>query len=71
MGGNYIQRVTAFFESYFEIPEFYYRDGKRVIRSEAIQDLMRQLVGMGVFQDEEDVRKEALMDYDVVLPPTE
>lgn len=71
MGGSYIQRVTAFFESYFEIPEFYYRDGKRVIRSEAIQDLMRQLVAMGVFRDEEEIRCEAVEDYDVVLPPTE
>lgn len=71
MGGSYLQRVTAFFESYFEIPKFYYAEKKRVIRTEAIQDLMRQLIGMGVFQDEDDVRKEALMDYDVVLPPTE
>ena len=42
-----------------------------MIRTEAIHALMRQLVGMGVFQDEEDVRKEALTDYDVMLPPTE
>ena len=68
---SYLQRVTAFFESYFEIPKFYYAEKKRVIRPEAIHDLMRQLVGMGVFQDEEDVRKEALTDYDVMLPPTE
>ena len=68
MSGNYLQRVTAFFESYFEIPKFYYVEKKRVIRTEAIQDLMRQLVGMGVFQDEEDVRREAVEDYDVLLP---
>ncbi len=68
MGGNYLQRVTSFFESYFEIPKFYYAEKKRVIRTEAIQDLMRQLVGMGVFQDEEEVRREALTDFDVVLP---
>lgn len=68
---SYLQRVTAFFESYFEIPKFYYAEKKRVIRTEAIHALMRQLVGMGVFQDEEDVRKEALTDYDVMLPPTE
>lgn len=68
MGGNYLQRVTAFFESYFEIPEFYYRDRTRVIRPEAIQDLMRQLVAMGVFQDEEEIRREAVEDYNVVLP---
>ena len=65
---SYLQRVTAFFESYFEIPKFYYAEKKRVIRTEAIQDLMRQLVGMGVFQDEESVRREALTDFDVVLP---
>lgn len=68
MGGNYLQRVTSFFESYFEIPKFYYAEKKRVIRTEAIQDLMRQLVGMGVFQGEEEVRREALTDFDVVLP---
>lgn len=68
---SYLQRVTAFFESYFEIPKFYYAEKKRVIRTEAIHDLMRQLVGMDVFQDEEDVRKEALTDYDVMLPPKE
>lgn len=71
MSGSYIQRVTEFLESYFEIPEFYYQDEKRVIRAEAVQDLLRQLVAMGVFQNEEDVRKEALEDYDVMLPPTE
>lgn len=71
MGGSYLQRVTAFFESYFEIPKFYYAEKKRVIREEAIYDLMRKLVETDVFQDEEDVRKEALTDYDVVLPPTE
>lgn len=71
MGSSYIQRVTEFLESYFEIPDFYYQDGKRVVRTEAVQDLLRQLVAMGVFQNEEDVRKEALMDFDVVLPPTE
>lgn len=68
MVGNYLQRVTAFYESYFEIPKFYYAEKKQVIRTEAIQDLMRQLVGMGVFQDEESVRREALTDFDVVLP---
>ena len=68
---SYLQRVISFFESYFEIPKFYYAERKRLIREEAIYDLMRQLVGMGVFQDEEDVRKEALIDFDVVLPPTE
>lgn len=71
MGGSYLRRVTHFFEDFFEIPKFYYVNGSDVIREEAVQDLIRQLVGMGVFQDEEDVRKEALMDYDVVLPPTE
>ncbi len=68
MDGNYLQRVTAFFESYFEIPAFYYRGKTRVIRPEAIQDLMRQLVAMDVFQDEEEIRREAVEDYDVVLP---
>ena len=68
MGGNYLQRVTSFFESYFDIPKYYYAEKKRVIRTEAIQDLMRQLVGMGVFQDEEEVRREALTDFDVMLP---
>ena len=57
MGGSYIQRVTEFLESYFEIPEFYYQDGKRVIRAEAVQDLLRQLVAMGVFQNEEGSAK--------------
>ena len=71
MGDSYLKRTTDFFESYFEIPKFYYAEKKRVIRTEAIHDLMWQLVGMGVFQDEEDVRKEALTDYDVMLPPTE
>ena len=68
MDGSYLKRVTDFFESYFEIPKFYYAERKRLIREEAIYDLMRQLVGMGVFQDEEEVRREALTDFDVVLP---
>lgn len=68
MGGNYLQRVTAFFESYFEMPKFYYVEKERVIRTEAIKDLMRQLVAMDVFQDEEEVRRVAVEEYDVVLP---
>ena len=36
-----------------------------------VKDLLRQFVEMGVFQDEEDVRKDTLMDYDVVLPSAE
>lgn len=68
MGDSYLKRATDFFESYFEIPKFYYTERKRLIREEAIYDLMRHLVRMGVFQDEDDVRKEALMDYGVVLP---
>ena len=68
MGDSYLKRATDFFESYFKIPKFYYTERKRLIREEAIYDLMRHLVGMGVFQDEDDVRKEALMDYGVVLP---
>lgn len=68
MDGSYLKRATDFFESYFEIPKFYYTERKRLIREEAIYDLMRHLVGMGVFQAEDDVRKEALMDYGVVLP---
>ena len=68
MGDSYLKRATDFFESYFEIPKFYYTERKRLIREEAIYDLMRHLVRMGDFQDEDDVRKEALMDYGVVLP---
>jgi hypothetical protein len=71
MGDSYLKRATDFFESYFEIPKFYYTERKRLIREEAIYDLMRKLVETDVFQDEEDVRKEALTDYDVMLPPTE
>jgi hypothetical protein len=71
MGDSYLKRATDFFESYFEIPKFYYTERKRLIREEAIYDLMRKLVETDVFQDEEDVRKEALTDYDVMIPPTE
>lgn len=71
MGDSYLKRATDFFESYFEIPKSYYTERKRLIREEAIYDLMRKLVETDVFQDEEDVRKEALTDYDVMLPPTE
>ena len=71
MDVSYLRRVTQFFEDYFEIPKFYYMNGPDVIREEAVQDLMRQLIAMEVFQDEADVRREAVKFYNLMLPPLE
>nr|DAH29257.1 MAG TPA: hypothetical protein [Caudoviricetes sp.] len=38
------------------------------LKTEAIRDLMEQLIEQQVFVDEKDIRREALLDYDVVLP---
>ena len=46
-------------------------NGVDVIREEAVRDLMRQLVAMEVFQDESDVRREALKLYNLMLSPLE
>ena len=51
--------------------KFYYMNGVDVIREEAVRDLMRQLVAMEVFQDESDVRREALKFYNLMLSPLE
>lgn len=66
--GDYFQRATAFFESYFEVPSSYYEKGTARLKPEAIRDLMEQLIEQQVFVDEKDIRREALLDYDVVLP---
>ncbi len=66
--GDYYQRATAFFESYFEVPASYYEKGTARLKTEAIRDLMEQLIEQQVFVDEKDIRREALLDYDVVLP---
>lgn len=65
---DYIQRVTDFFESYYEIHPSYYEKGTKRLRPVVIKNLMEQLVEDEVFVDESDIRTEALMEYDVVLP---
>ena len=65
--GDYY-RATASFESYFEVPASYYEKGTARLNTEAIRDLMEQLIEQQVFVDEKDIRREALLDYDVLLP---
>ena len=66
---NYDERVTAFFESYLEIPKepYYYVAGK-VLKRETYKEFVSQLLDEYVFVDYEDIRIAALKEYDVVLP---
>lgn len=66
---NYDERVTAFFESYLDIPKepYYYVAGK-LLRRETYKEFVSQLLEECVFENYEDLRKAALMEYDVVLP---
>lgn len=66
---TYDERATAFFESYLDIPKepYYYIAGK-VLRRETYKELVSQLLDEFVFENYEDIRKAALMEYDVVLP---
>ena len=66
---TYDERVTAFFESYLDIPKepYYYIAGK-VLRRETYKEFVSKLLGEFVFESYEELRKAALMEYDVVLP---
>lgn len=66
---TYDERATAFFESYLDIPKepYYYIAGK-VLRRETYKEFVSQLLDEFVFENYEDIRKTALMEYDVVLP---
>lgn len=66
---TYDERVTAFFESYLDIPKepYYYVAGK-VLRREAYKEFASQLLQERVFENYEDLKIAALLEYDVVLP---
>lgn len=66
---TYDERVTAFFESYLDIPKepYYYIAGK-VLRRETYKEFVSQLLDELVFESYEDIRKAALMECDVVFP---
>lgn len=66
---NYDERVTAFFESYLDIPKepYYYVAGK-VLKRGTYQEFVSQLLDEYVFVDYEDIRTAALTECDVVLP---
>lgn len=54
---TYDERVTAFFESYLEIPKepYYYIAGK-VLKRETYKEFVSQLLEERVFEDYEDIR---------------
>lgn len=66
---DYAERVTAFFESFLDIPKepYYYISGKK-LRRETYMEFVSQLQQEHVFESYDDMRKDALMEYDVVLP---
>lgn len=66
---DYAERVTAFFESFLDIPNepYYYISGKK-LRRETYMEFVSQLLQEHVFESYDDMRKDALMEYDVVLP---
>ena len=66
---TYDERVTDFFESYLDIPKkpYYYIAGK-VLKRETYKEFVSHLLEERVFEDYEDIRIAALMEYDVVLP---
>ena len=66
---TYDERVAAFFESYLDIPKdpYYYIAGK-VLKRETYKEFVSQLLEERVFEDYEDIRIAALIEYDVVLP---
>lgn len=66
---TYDERATAFFESYLDIPkEPYYYIASKVLRRETYKEFVSQLLEECVFENYEDLRRAALMEYDVVLP---
>lgn len=66
---TYDERATAFFESYFNIPKddhYYIAEG--VLDRRVYQELVLALLKHSVFECYKDVRRAALMEFDVVLP---
>ena len=60
-------KVTAFFNEYLHIPENFFEENG-VLTAGAMQVCANQLIGLGVFKDEKDMKLEAIKSYYIILP---
>lgn len=64
---SFFTSITTFFMHYLSIPqEFYNQEG--VLTKKGAQTCARYLISNGVFDDKNDMKTEALRDYNLFLP---
>lgn len=64
---SYFTSVTAFFMSYLDIPDDFYEPGS-IMAKKAMQTCAQYLIITGVFENAEDMKKEALREFNIILP---
>lgn len=64
---GYFAKVTAFFNSYLAIPESHFEQNG-ILSSGGMQICARYLIDLGVFEDKNDMKAEALKTFNIILP---
>lgn len=64
---SFMTSVTAFFMCYLDIADSLYNSFGELTKSGA-QTCAKYLIDKGVFNDEKDMKKEALKSFDIILP---
>lgn len=61
------ERITAFFLNYIEAKSLYYKsDG--TLDDQSVKDSARLLLDEGIFLNQDDMRKEAMRSFGIILP---
>ena len=64
---SYFTSITAFFMGYLDIPDSMFRT-KGIMTQSGIQACAKYLIEKGVFDDKEDMKKEAFKKHFIILP---
>ena len=64
---SYYSSITAFFMKYLDIPDSFFQS-KGILQKTSIQTIAKYLIDKGVFDDKEDMKKEAFKKHFIILP---
>lgn len=64
---SFLTSVTAFFMTYLNIPENFFKSGG-VLTKEGYQACAEKLIDGGVFDDKNDMKSQAIKDFNIILP---
>ena len=64
---SYLTSITAFFMGYVDIPDGLFKT-KGIMTKTGIQACAKYLIDKGVFDDKQDLKKEAFKSISIILP---